>query len=46
MTRVNNIERFRLTDLRVGVGSVAMYASYVFGRRVPALISPRREADT
>ena len=46
MIRVTDIQRFDLTDLRVGVGSVGMYASCVFGRRVPALISPRREADT
>ena len=46
MRRLTDIQRCDLTDLRVGVGSVGMYASYVFGRRVPALISPRREADT
>jgi hypothetical protein len=46
MRREIDIQRLRLTDLTVGWVGVGMYAFYVFGRRVPALISPRREADT
>ena len=46
MVRVNDILRIRSTDLRVGEGGVGAYASFLFGRRVPALISDRREADT
>ncbi len=46
MRRVTIIQRFDPTDLMVGEAGVGVYASYVFGRRVPALISVRREADT
>ncbi|MEE8148060.1 MAG: hypothetical protein V3T24_10685 [Longimicrobiales bacterium] len=46
MRRVTNIQRLDPTGLTVGEGGVGMYASYVFGRRVPALIPDQREADT
>ena len=46
MERVNHILRFDLTDLTVGEGGVGVYASFRLGRRVQALISDRREADT
>ena len=46
MRRVINTERFGPTDLMVGVGSVGVYASHFLGRRVQALISDWREADT
>lgn len=46
MVRVNDILRISPTDLTVGQGGVGLYASFLLGRRVPALISPRREADT
>ena len=46
MERVNDILRFDPPDLTVGEGGVGMYASFLLGRRVPALISDWREADT
>ena len=46
MRRVTDIERFIPTDLTVGKGCVAMYASFLLGRWVQAPISDRREADT
>jgi len=46
MRREIDIQRLNLTGPWAGVVGVGMYAFYVFGRRVPALISPRREADT
>ncbi len=46
MIRVIAFLRFDPTDLMVGEGGVGMHASFLLGRRVPALISDRREADT
>ncbi len=46
MIRQTDIQRFEPTGLMVGEGSVRLFASYLLGRRVPALISDRREADT
>ena len=46
MRRVTDIQRFDPPDRMVGEAGVGVCASYVFGRRVPALISVRREADT
>ncbi len=46
MVCVNDILRFDPPDLTVGEGGVGMHASFLLGRRVPALISDRREADT
>ncbi len=46
MIRVTDIQRFDPTGLMVGEGSVRLLAAYLLGRRVPALIAVRREADT
>ncbi len=46
MRRVNNIQSFDPTDHMVGEGRLRLSASYLLGRRVPALIAVRWEADT